>query len=92
MSSAGVQVMIGARRDLAQRAAFVALVSAGDPVATAIESAVRSASTVELSEALVARTRQVYEQTGRMRVQLSDEVLFDVMVSAFQAAGFEVTT
>lgn len=84
-----VEVTIGARRDLAQREAFEALVVAGDPVAQAIAAAVRSASTVEVSEVLVARTKTLFEQTSQF---LPSDVLFDVMVSAFQAAGFEVTT
>ncbi len=84
-----IEVTVGARRDLAQRAAFETLAAAGDPVAQAIAAAVRSASTVEMSEALVARTKTLFENTGQF---LPSDALFDVMVAAFQAAGFEVTT
>lgn len=82
------EITTGARRNVARRAAFEALIEAGDPVARAIAAGVDETLRVELTDALVDRAVQAWEkQTGAPADTSGVRAL---MVVAYEAAGFEV--
>ncbi len=77
-----------ARREAAERHAVNLLALAGDPVASAIKAAVRDATTVELTPELVASFSHSWGNVATPDGMTQTEFL---LMTAYQAAGFEVT-
>ncbi len=83
-----VPLAVGARRNVAKRHALAALVSAGDPVAVALDAAIEEATTVEITRDLVDRFRRLFE-SETLRDE-EDRHITATLRAALAAAGFEV--
>lgn len=82
------EITYAARTRVARQAAVDQLVAAGDPVALALDEAIRVAQRVELTDALIDRALRMWEKQTGAPADISG--VRALMVVAYEAAGFEV--